>query len=154
VMPTIPPQECMYIGALRCSPRPYTGGYDQLIEQAKEAMKNAYAPYSEFRVGAALLSSSGRIYSAGNIENASSGAGICAERAAIAKAIASGEREFEAIAVVGNVVEPISPCGICRQNLIEFGEDIVVIMGNTRGDALTATVADLLPRAFTGKCLG
>jgi coenzyme F420-0:L-glutamate ligase/homotetrameric cytidine deaminase len=153
VMPTIPPQECMYIGALRCSPRPYTGGYDQLIEQAKEAMKNAYAPYSEFRVGAALLSSSGRIYSAGNIENASSGAGICAERAAIAKAIASGEREFEAIAVVGNVVEPISPCGICRQSLIEFGEDIVIIMANGKGDVLTASVSDLLPRAFTGKCL-
>jgi coenzyme F420-0:L-glutamate ligase/homotetrameric cytidine deaminase len=154
VMPTIPPQECMYIGALRCGPRPYTGGgYDHLIEQAKEAMKNAYAPYSEFRVGAALLTRSGRIYSAGNVENASSGADICAERAAIAKAIASGEREFEAIAVVGNAVEPISPCGICRQSLMEFGEDIVVIMANGKGDALTATVADLLPRAFTGKCL-
>ena len=143
----------MYIGALRCGPRPYTGGYDHLIEQAKEALKDAYAPYSGFKVGAALLSRSGRIYSAGNIENAASGAGICAERAALARAIASGEREFEAIAIVGNAVEPVSPCGICRQSLIEFGEDIVVIMSNAKGDALTATVSDLLPKAFTGKCL-
>ena len=75
---------------------------------------------------------------AGNIENASSGAGICAERAALAKAIASGEREFEAIAIVGNTKEPISPCGICRQSLIEFGEDILVIMANVKGEAMTA----------------
>jgi coenzyme F420-0:L-glutamate ligase/homotetrameric cytidine deaminase len=153
VMPTIPPQECMYIGALRCAPRSYTGGYDHLIEQAKEALKDAYAPYSGFKVGAALLSRSGRIYSAGNIESAASGAGICAERAALARAIASGEREFEAIAIVGNAAEPVSPCGICRQSLIEFGEDIVVIMSNAKGDALTAKVSDLLPKAFTGKCL-
>jgi len=153
-IPTIAPQECMYIGALRAGPRPYTGGYDHLIKQAKEALKDAYAPYSGFLVGAALLSRRRRIYSAGNIENAASGAGICAERAALAKAIASGEKEFEAIAIVGNAAEPISPCGICRQSLIEFGEDIVVIMSNTRGDVLTATVGDLLPRAFTSKCLG
>ena len=153
-IPTIAPQECMYIGALRAGPRPYTGGYDHLIKQAKDAMNDAYAPYSGFLVGAALLSRSRRIYSAGNIENAASGAGICAERVALAKAIASGEKEFEAIAIVGNAAEPISPCGICRQSLIEFGEDIVVIMSNTRGDALTATVGDLLPRAFTSKCLG
>ena len=153
-IPTIAPQECMYIGALRSGPRPYTGGYDHLIKQAKDAMNDAYAPYSGFLVGAALLSRSRRIYSAGNIENAASGAGICAERVALAKAIASGEKEFEAIAIVANAAEPISPCGICRQSLIEFGEDIVVIMSNTRGDALTATVGDLLPRAFTSKCLG
>ncbi len=152
-IPTIAPQECMYIGALRCGPRPYTGGYDHLIEQAKEAMKDAYAPYSGFKVGAALLSRSGRIYSAGNIENAASGAGICAERAAVAKAVASGEREFEAIAIVGDAKQPISPCGICRQSLIEFGGDIVVIMANSKGDALTANMAYLLPMAFTGKCL-
>jgi coenzyme F420-0:L-glutamate ligase/homotetrameric cytidine deaminase len=152
-IPTIPPQECMYIGALRCCPRPYAGGYDQLIEQAKEAMNNAYAPYSGFRVGAALLSRGGRVYSAANIENAVSGAGICAERAAIANALASGETDFEAIAVVGNANEPVSPCGICRQNLMEFGEEIVVVMANIKGDALTATVSDLLPRAFTGRCL-
>jgi coenzyme F420-0:L-glutamate ligase/homotetrameric cytidine deaminase len=152
-IPTIAPQECMYIGALRCGPRPYTGGYDDLIEQAKKAANDAYAPYSGFKVGAALLSRSGRIYSAGNIESAAAGASICAERAALARAIACGEREFEAIAIAGNAVEPISPCGICRQSLIEFGEDIVVIMANARGDAVTATVAELLPKAFTDKCL-
>ncbi len=152
-IPTIAPQECMYIGALRCGPRPYTGGYDDLIEQAKKAANDAYAPYSGFKVGAALLSRSGRIYSAGNIESAAAGASICAERAAIARAIASGEREFEAIAIAGNAVEPVSPCGICRQSLIEFGEDIVVIMANEKGDAMTATVAELLPKAFTDKCL-
>jgi coenzyme F420-0:L-glutamate ligase/homotetrameric cytidine deaminase len=153
-IPRIAPEECMYIGSLRSGPRPYTGGYDALIERAREAMKSAYAPYSGFRVGAALLSKSGRIYSAGNIENASSGADICAERAALAEAVAFGEREFEAIAVVGETEEPIAPCGICRQSLIEFGEDILIIMANAGGDAVTATVGELLPKAFTGKCLG
>lgn len=152
-MPTIPPQECMYIGALRSNPRPYSGGYDHLIEQARQAMNDAYAPYSEFRVGAALLTKGGRIFSAGNIENAASGAGICAERAALARAVSSGEREFEAIAIMGNADEPVSPCGICRQSLMEFGEDIIVIMANADGDILTATVSDLLPRAFTGRCM-
>jgi coenzyme F420-0:L-glutamate ligase/homotetrameric cytidine deaminase len=153
-IPTIPPQECMYIGALRCGPRPYTGGYDDLIEQAKLALNDAYAPYSGFKVGAALLSKSGQVYSAANMENASSGAGICAERSALAKAIASGDREFEAIAIAGNDKEPISPCGICRQSLIEFGDDILVIMTDMRGEALIANVADLLPQAFSRKCLG
>ena len=152
-IPTIPPSECMYIGALGFGPRPYTGGYDDLIEKARVALNNAYAPYSGFKVGAALLSKSGRVYSAGNIENAASGAGTCAERVAMAKAIASGERDFEAIAIVGNTSEPITPCGICRQSLIEFGEDILVIMVNARGDAMTASVKDLLPRAFTSRCL-
>jgi coenzyme F420-0:L-glutamate ligase/homotetrameric cytidine deaminase len=152
-IPSIPPDECMYIGALCSGPRAYRGGYDQLIEQAKDAMKEAYAPYSGFKVGAALLCIGGQIYKAGNIENAASGAGICAERAAIAKAVSSGERNFEAMAIVASSGEIVSPCGICRQNLMEFGEDILVIMANSRGDAMTATVADLLPRAFTGRCM-
>ncbi|OPY53360.1 MAG: Coenzyme F420:L-glutamate ligase [Methanosaeta sp. PtaU1.Bin112] len=152
-IPTIAPQECMYIGALRSAPRPYTGGYDDLIEAARQAAKEAHAPYSGFSVGAALLTRNGRIYSAANIENAASGASICAERAALARAIASGEREFEAIAIAGNSVEPVSPCGICRQSLIEFGDEIIVIMANEKGDAVTATVAELLPKAFTDKCL-
>jgi len=167
-MPNIPPEECMYIGALMSDrpissrtqssplpliPRPYNGGYDKLIERARQAMQKAYAPYSQFRVGAALLAVSGRIYCAGNIENASSGADICAERAALAEAIASGEREFEAIAVMAETAEPVSPCGICRQSLIEFGEEIVVIMASARGEAVTATAGELLPMAFTKKCL-
>lgn len=152
-IPKIPPQECMYIGALQAGPHPYTGGYDELIERAKEALENAYAPYSGFRVGAALLAKSGKVYSAGNIENASSGADICAERAALAGAVAAGERSFKAIAVVGNTAKPIAPCGICRQSLIEFGRDIIVIMANLKGDAVLATASELLPMAFTADCL-
>jgi len=154
-IPSIPPQDCMYMGALGCgsSPRPYTGGYDALIEQAKEAMNEAYAPYSGFNVGAALLGKSGRIYCAGNIENAASGAGICAERAALARAVASGEKEFLAVAVVGTSDEPVSPCGLCRQSLMEFGEDITVIMSNAAGEAIVAKLSELLPAAFTGRCI-
>lgn len=152
-IPKIPPHKCMYIGALQAGPHPYTGGYDELITRAKEAMENAYAPYSGFRVGAAILARSGKIYSAGNIENASSGADICAERAALAGALAAGERSFEAVAVVGNTAKPIAPCGICRQSLIEFGRDIVVIMANLKGDAVVATASELLPMAFTSDCL-
>jgi cytidine deaminase len=143
----------MYIGALQSGPHPYTGGYDRLIEKAKQARENAYAPYSEFRVGAALLSRMGKTYSAGNIENASSGADICAERAALAKALSSGEREFEAIAIVSDTFDPIAPCGICRQSLIEFGDDIKVVMANMKGEAVMATSSELLPRAFTAKFL-
>jgi len=152
-IPKIPPQECMYIGALKAGPRPYTGGYDDLIERAREAQKNAYAPYSGFKVGAALLTRSGMTFAAGNVENASSGADVCAERAAIAGAIAAGERSFEAIAVVGGTSKPIAPCGICRQSLIEFGCDIKVIMANLLGDAVVATASELLPMAFTAECL-
>ncbi len=152
-IPKIPPQECMYIGALQAGPHPYTGGYDCLIEMARQARENAYAPYSEFRVGAALLSKSGKIYSAGNVENASTGAGICAERITVAMAVAAGEHDFEAIAVVGDTPEPIAPCGICRQSLIEFGKDIIVIMANLKGNAVVATASELLPMAFTADCL-
>ncbi|MDM7934679.1 MAG: coenzyme F420-0:L-glutamate ligase [Methanothrix sp.] len=150
-IPAIPPHECMYIGALRGGPRPYTGGYDQLIEEARRAMANAYAPYSGFRVGAALLDDTGRVYSACNMENVSSGADICAERAALAGAVAAGARNFEAIAIVGETPDPISPCGICRQSLIEFGTDIQVIMANLQGEAVVESISDLLPRAFISR---
>ncbi len=165
-MPTIPPHECMYIGALRSGrsdqarqsesitslpllPQAYRGGYDLLISQARQAMQKAYAPYSRFRVGAALLARSGKVYCAGNIENASSGADICAERAALAAAVACGEKEFEAIAVIADASEPVPPCGICRQSLMEFGEGILVIMANAKGQVLMATAGELLPMAFT-----
>lgn len=152
-IPTMSPQGCMYIGSLRCCPHPYTGGYDNLIECAKCAMENAYAPYSGFKVGAAVLGSSGKIYSAGNIENASSGADICAERVAIAKAVSSGERELIAVAIVGDTPAPIAPCGICRQSIIEFGEDILIIMASPLGDALIARAGELLPMPFTAECM-
>jgi len=150
-IPGIAPEECMYIGSLRCGPHPYSGGYDELIEEAKNAIERSYAPYSRFKVGAAVLSERGKMYSAGNVENASSGVSICAERAAISRAISEGERDFKALAVVGDSPEPIAPCGICRQTLIEFGEEIKVIMANVKGDACVATAAELLPSAFTCK---
>jgi coenzyme F420-0:L-glutamate ligase/homotetrameric cytidine deaminase len=152
-MPKIPPEECMYIGPLRSSSHHYIGGYDHLIEEAKKAMEYAYAPYSGFKVGAALQGESGRIYSAANVENVSSGADICAERAAIAKAVSLGERDIRAIAIVGDTREPLAPCGICRQNLIEFNHEIIVIMANLSGDILMATVGELLPIPFTANCL-
>ncbi|MHC1631420.1 MAG: coenzyme F420-0:L-glutamate ligase [Methanotrichaceae archaeon] len=152
-IPSIAPEECMYIGSLRCGPHPYVGGYDDLIEEAKAAMQKSYAPYSRFKVGAALLCKDGKVYTAGNVENASGGVGICAERAAIAKAVSDGEREFEALAVVGDSPVPVAPCGICRQMLVEFGEDTKVIMANTKGDAVVAIVAELLPKAFTCEML-
>ncbi|HQF15859.1 MAG TPA: coenzyme F420-0:L-glutamate ligase [Methanotrichaceae archaeon] len=152
-IPSIPPQECMYIGVLRGGMRPYQGGRDELISAARGALQEAYAPYSGFRVGAALLAGSGRIYTAGNVENASSGAGICAERAAVIKAISSGEREMAALAVVGDTEEPITPCGICRQMLVEFGSDIEVVMVNRDGRAVLATAAELLPSPFSREAL-
>ncbi len=147
-IPNIPPHECMYIGVLRSIPRPYTGEYDELVRAAIEAKSHAYAPYSNFRVGAALLCRSGRIYAGANMENASAGAGICAERSAIASAIAAGEREFVALAVAGDSARPITPCGICRQIIIEFG-DIDIVMVGSNGEAQMVKANDLLPDAFT-----
>lgn len=122
----------------------------RLIELAKGARERAYAPYSHFPVGAALLGRSGRVYTGCNVENASYPAGICAERCAVAKAVSEGEREFSAIAVVGDTEGPCAPCGICRQVLAEFGPDIQVIMANLKGNVRVVAAADLLPGAFTG----
>lgn len=122
----------------------------RLIELAKGVREQAYAPYSRFLVGAALLGRSGRVYTGCNVENASYPAGICAERCAVAKAVSEGEREFSAIAVVGDTEGPCAPCGICRQVLAEFGPDIQVIMANLKGNVRVVAAADLLPGAFTG----
>jgi coenzyme F420-0:L-glutamate ligase/homotetrameric cytidine deaminase len=151
-IPAVSPIDCMYIGALRSQSHHYVGGYDDLIEQAKQARENAYVPYSGFKVGAALLGRSGKIYSASNVENASSGADICAERAAIAKAFSFGESDFKAIAVVADTRKPISPCGICRQSLIEFGNEIIVVMANLDGQISMATIGELLPDPFNAHC--
>jgi len=106
--------------------------YEALIAKAMEAREKAHAPYSNFAVGAALLAKSGRVYTGCNVENASYGLSICAERAAVFKAVSEGEREFEAIAVVTE--KGVTPCGACRQVLIEFGEDIQVIVANGAGE--------------------
>ena len=126
----------------------------ELVLQAEEAMKKAYAPYSGFCVGAALLGKSGRVYTGCNVENASFSPTICAERTAIAKAVSEGEREFTALAVAGGkdgVINGICPpCGVCRQVLAEFcGPDFPVYLATGEGNYETVTLQELLPLGFS-----
>jgi cytidine deaminase len=116
-----------------------------LIQSASEARLNAYAPYSRFAVGAAIQCRSGAIYVGTNIENISYGLTVCAERVAIGNAIAAGEREFVAIAVVADTVEPIVPCGACRQFLAEFAPDLIIVSATLRGDQKMENLSHLLP---------
>lgn len=120
----------------------------KLIELALQASKRAYCPYSGVYVGAALLAKSGKVYSGCNVENASYGATICAERSAVVQAVAAGDREFEAIAVVSNKIG-ITPCGICLQVLYEFAPDIMVITESKDGkEIIRSSLSNLLPNAF------
>jgi cytidine deaminase len=121
---------------------------DQLVESAARARENAYAPYSNFKVGAALLASSGRVFTGCNVENATYGLTVCAERVALWKAISEGEREFTRIAVVTESHRPASPCGACRQLLWEFCGDIELILASTRGFKETRRLAQLFPLPF------
>ena len=119
----------------------------RLIQKAIEAWQRAYAPYSEYAVGAALLTESGNIYEGVNIENAVYPLTICGERVAVFKAVSEGERSFKAIAVVTK--NGGTPCGSCRQVLAEFGLDTVVLVADLDGNLMQElTVADLLPHAF------
>lgn len=119
----------------------------QLMERARQARKHAYIPYSHFAVGAALLTRSGRIYTGANVENASYGLTICAERTAIVKAVSEGEREFEAIAVTADTDKPVLPCGACLQVMAEFHIDRI-ILGNLT-EMKEVKLSDLLPHNFT-----
>jgi len=119
---------------------------EELIALAQEVRRRAYAPYSRFAVGAALLGRSGRVYTACNVENVSYGLSICAERAAVFKAVSEGEREFEALAVVTSCGGP--PCGACRQVLAEFNYQMPVYVADAEGHYRTLTVEELLPAAF------
>ena len=121
--------------------------YEALIAKAMEAREKAHAPYSHFAVGAALLAKSGRVYTGCNVENASYGLSICAERAAVFKAVSEGEQDFEAIAIVTE--NGVTPCGACRQVLMEFGEDIQVIVADETGGYRVFGLQELLPEAFT-----
>lgn len=134
------------------------GGYDEgvdvtpeelerLIEAAAAAREHAYAPYSEFTVGAAIMLQTGEIVAGCNVENASFGLSVCAERNAIAGAVAGGARTMRAAVVVTDSSPPTSPCGACRQVLAEFG-DFPVILANTGGERVVTSVSELLPRAF------
>ncbi len=118
-----------------------------LAAEARSAREDAYAPYSKFKVGAALLGLSGRVYRGANVENASYGLTICAERAAVAQAVSAGERKFTAIAVFAGG-KPISPCGACRQVLLEFAPNLKVLMV-AAGRTVTAPLSKLLPAAFS-----
>ena len=121
---------------------------DKLVIAAADARHRAYAPYSDFSVGAAVMSAGGRIFTGCNIENVSFGATVCAERVAMFSAVAAGCRELVAIAVAGPGESPITPCGICRQVMIELAPDAVVVMVGESGARETSAVAELLPRAF------
>ena len=125
--------------------------YQDLIAKAMEAREKAYVPYSLFAVGAALLAQSGRVYTGCNVENASYGLSICAERTAVFKAVSEGERDFEAIAVVTE--NGVTPCGACRQVLMEFGEDIQVIVADETGAYRVFGLQELLPEAFNSEDL-
>lgn len=118
-----------------------------LLEKAREARERAYAPYSGYRVGAALLGRSGRIYTGCNVENAVYPLTTCAERVAVVKAVSEGEREFVALAVVTR--NGGMPCGACRQTLREFGEDLVILIGDTQGRYRETTLHQLLPDSFS-----
>lgn len=119
----------------------------ELMKIARKARQNAYAPYSHFAVGAALLAESGRVYTGCNIENASYGLTCCAERNAIFAAVGAGERRFKMLAVAADSSEPVAPCGACRQVIAEFGIPLVV-MGNLKEAIKTMTAEELLPYGF------
>lgn len=125
-----------------------------LTEKANNMLKNAYVPYSNFPVGAALLSKTGEVFTGCNVENSSYGLSMCAERTAIFKAVSEGTRIFDKLVITGNTEGPISPCGACRQVISEFcSEDMPVILTNVNGNRKETTVGELLPGAFTPKDL-
>ena len=128
-----------------------TEAFDPLVEAACKVRLNSHSPYSKFRVGAALLGRSGSIYQGTNVENASIGLSICAERAAICQAVAAGEKEFTAIAVCADGTEPTLPCGACRQVLLEFAPDLTVLVAGDEGNqgrVRQFSLRELIPHAF------
>jgi cytidine deaminase len=124
--------------------------FPEMIEQARAARHKAYAPYSKFQVGAALLTASGRVFTGCNVENLSFGLTICAERNALFAAVAAGERKFTKIAIVSDSKTPVSPCGACRQVLAEFGLELEVCSSNLQGERFEGRLKELLPRASEG----
>ncbi len=127
---------------------PETVSWDELAVRAKSAMQLAYAPYSQFLVGAALEAEDGRIFDGCNVENASYPVGMCAERVAIGHAVVSGARSFRRLVVASSGETPASPCGMCRQALSEFGVDLEIRSVLRGGDERRWTLAELLPANF------
>ncbi|MBK9715593.1 MAG: cytidine deaminase [Kouleothrix sp.] len=124
--------------------------YAALVALAREARSRAYCPYSGFAVGAAALTSSGRVFMGCNVENAAYPAAVCAERTALLSAYAAGEREIVALAVIADTPSPVSPCGTCRQVIYELAPGCRVALANLRGDIALTTPQELLPGGFTG----
>src|ERR1700722_3351278 len=121
-----------------------------LIKEAKKVRENAYAPYSRFKVGAAILTGTGKVFAGVNVENASYGLTICAERSAIFAAVAAGETDVVSVAIATDGTEPTLPCGACRQVLSEFGESIQIIASTVDGKVQQFDLKELLPRANQG----
>jgi cytidine deaminase len=120
----------------------------ELVALARQSQQRAYAPYSHFRVGAALLASDSRVFVGCNVENASLGATICAERAAVFAAVSGGAREFTKLVVVTDEQEPVMPCGLCRQVLLEFSPQLEVVAVGATGQIRKATLSTLIPHGF------
>jgi cytidine deaminase len=125
-----------------------------LVEAARAARLHAHAPFSRFQVGAALLGADGRVFTGCNVENASYGLTVCAERVAVFKAVSEGCRSFTRIAVVADTDEAMPPCGACRQILWEFGGDLQVILANLTDTKAVYRMRDLLPYPFDARLLG
>jgi cytidine deaminase len=124
-----------------------------LRHAAEEAREHAYAPYSKFRVGAAILAADGTIFTGCNVENSSYPAGICAERSALSAAIVAGQRAFTHVAIITDADSPTPPCGICRQALVEFSSHLEIISVTTAGSEAIWSLAELLPSPFTPQSL-
>jgi len=120
----------------------------KLIQEAKKARGNAYVPYSKFKVGAALLSKKDKVYIGANVENSSYGLSMCAERVALFGAVSSGEKEFSKLAIVADTKEPVTPCGACRQILLEFCDDLEIISATIKGKVKRYTLKELYPFPF------
>jgi cytidine deaminase len=120
----------------------------ELIEKAKKARLKAYAPYSGFKVGAALLTRSGKVHTGANVENSTFGLTVCAERVAVFKAVTKGDKNFVKIVVVADKEPPITPCGACRQVLSEFAKDLKIVCTNLQGKIERYSLKELLPEAF------
>jgi cytidine deaminase len=128
--------------------------FEELIETAKQARLQSIAPFSNFLVGAALKTQAGKIYTGCNVESASYGLTVCAERVAIWKALSEGERDFTELAIVADTETLTPPCGTCRQIIHEFcGDDATIVLANLRGQTETCRTKELLPRAFDARFL-
>src|SRR5579872_4650165 len=125
-----------------------------LRKDALAARERAYAPYSGFKVGAALLSATGKVYTGQNVENASYGLGICAERSAVFAMVGAGEKQIRAVAIATESARPTGPCGACRQVLREFAEDALILLVTTSGKTSEHSLKDLLPLDFGPRDLG